>query len=105
LESAQLLLAARSQARAEDELVERLPHMLRIASPEHIDQVIGQAISALRIEPTRRLPPGMPIDERASYFRLLKTGPFWDRIQEAEALAIFVPSEYSDVSLSLTATS
>jgi len=105
LESAQLLLAARSQARTEDELVERLLHMLRIASPEHIDQVIGHSISALRIEPTRRLPPGMPIDERASYFRLLKSGPFWDTIQDAEALAIFVPSEYSDVSLSLTASS
>jgi type VI secretion system protein ImpJ len=104
-QSAQLLLAVRSEARTEDQLVANLPHMLRIAAPSNIEQVINHSISALRIEPTRRLPPGMPIDERASYFRLLKQGPFWDVIVQEGALAIFRPADYTDLELDLIATS
>jgi len=103
--SATLLLAARSDARTEEHLVQQLPHMFRIASPSTIDQVLGHSVSALRVEPTRRLPPGMPVDERASYFRLLKDGPFWDQIVAEEQMAVFLPSEYADVSLDLIATS
>jgi predicted component of type VI protein secretion system len=56
------------------------------------------------VEATRRLPPGMPVDERASYFRLLKDGPFWDQIEAEGQMAIFLPLEYDDVSLDLIAT-
>jgi predicted component of type VI protein secretion system len=78
--------------------------MLRIAAPSVIDQVLGLSVSALRVEPTRRIPPGMPVDERASYFRLLQHGPYWDAIAEEQSLALFLPSEYADVSLDLIAT-
>lgn len=103
--AATLLLSARSDARGEEQLVRQLPHMFRIASSSTIDQVLGHSVSALRVEPTRRLPPGMPVDERASYFRLLKDGPFWDAIVEDGDLALFLPAEYADVTLDLIATS
>ena len=102
--AATLLLAARSDARTEDHLVQQLPHMFRIAAPSTIDQVLGLSVSALRVEATRRLPPGMPVDERASYFRLLKDGPFWDQIEAEGQMAIFLPLEYDDVALDLIAT-
>lgn len=103
LENAQLFLAARSEHHSEEELTESLPNMLRIASPDTIDAVLQSYTKALAVTATRRLPTGMPVDNQATYFRLEKRGPFWESIQEEEALAVFLPSEFSRVEMNLMA--
>jgi type VI secretion system protein ImpJ len=103
LEDAQLFLVARSDKFKEDVLVAELPRMLRIASPQTIDAVLRSYTRALAIEHTTRLPSGMPVDARANYFQLQKRGPFWEAIQDSKAFALFVPSEFSDVNMTLIA--
>lgn len=103
LERAQLFLVTRSDRFTEEELTTKLPNMLRIASPNTIDAVLQSYTKALAIESTRRLPAGMPIDARASYFRLQKRGPFWESVLEEEGVAVFVPSEFADMELDLIA--
>jgi type VI secretion system protein ImpJ len=103
LREAQLFLVTRSEQHTEEELTDRLPNMLRIASPNTIDAVLQSYTRALSVSATRRLPVGMPVDNQATYFRLEKRGPFWDSILEEEGVAIFIPAEFTDVRLELIA--
>lgn len=103
LEQAQFFLIARSEAFSEQQLVDRLPRMIRIASPETIDDVLRTYTNALPIEHTHRFPSGMPVDQQANYFQLQKRGPFWEAIREKGELAIFLPEEFSSIDMELVA--
>ncbi len=103
LDGASFFLVARSQELAERQLVMELPTMIRIASPETIDAVLGSYVRALPVEHTNRLPSALPVDAQANYFQLQKHGPFWEAICESGALALFVPSEFNRVNLKLVA--
>lgn len=91
IESEQLLLVVKSETMAEDKLVNELPGMLRIASPDTINTVLNSYTRALDIDHTTRLPPGIPLDRRATYFRLHKRGPFWEAVEASGHLAVFAP--------------
>lgn len=103
LSKADLILSATSEDVPESRLASELPSMLRIASPDVIDGVLQAYTRALPIEHTNRLPVGMPEDALSSYFRLVRSGPYWDAICESNKLAIFVPEEYGEIEFKLAA--
>jgi type VI secretion system protein ImpJ len=103
LDEAQLFLATRSDRHSEQQLMNALPEMLRVASPNTIDDVLQSYTQALKVEATRRLPVNMPVDNQATYFRIDKRGPFWDAIRQEEGIAIFVPSDFQEVTVRLIA--
>lgn len=103
VDRAQLFLVARSDRLSEHLLVEDLPRMLRVAAPDAIDAVLRSYTRALPVEHTNRMPSGMPVDAQANYFQIQKHGRFWEAIEAAGALSIFIPSEFSDVTLQLIA--
>jgi len=100
---AQLFLVVRSDAMPEEKVVSEVPSMLRIASPDTIDAVLSSYTRALGMDHTTRLPVGIPIDSSASYFRLRKRGPFWEAVENAASLAIFVPSAPYELQLRMLA--
>lgn len=97
----QLYLSVRGEQMGEQQMARELPGMLRIASPPTIDAVLRSYTRALAIEHTTRPPSGLPADARVSYFRLRQRGPFWEAIEEAGELAVFVPSELTEVGLQM----
>ena len=103
VEDAQLFLATRSTQHSEQQLMNALPDMLRIASPDTIDDVLQSYTQALNVKATRRLPANMPIDNQATYFKMEKRGPFWEAICDEEGIAIFIPSDFQDVGVELIA--
>jgi len=103
LDDAGLFLVARSDQHSEEKLTNALPNMLRVASPDTIDSVLQSYTQALSVETTRRLPTGMPVDDRATYFRLEKRGPFWESILDEEGISIFLPSDFREVEIELMA--
>lgn len=103
LDDARLFLVTRSDQHSEEKLTNALPNMLRVASPNTIDSVLQSYTQALSVETTRRLPTGIPVDDRATYFRLEKQGPFWESILDEEGIAVFLPSDFRDVELELMA--
>jgi type VI secretion system protein ImpJ len=103
LDNAQLFLATRSDHHSEQQLTESLPSMLRIATPSTIDGVLQMQVKALTVTATRRLPIGVPVDNRATYFRLEKHGEYWESIREEGAIAVFLPSGFSRVEVNLMA--
>ena len=43
------------------------------------------------------------VDTRAAYFVPRRSGPFWDAIRDAGAMALFTPSEFADAEFELLA--
>lgn len=103
LERAQFYLIARSDQMQEAQLVQTLPQMIRVASPDTIDAVLRSYTRALGVEHTSRLPSGVPMDDRATYFQLQKRGPFWEAVQANGGLAVFIPAEFSSLDMELIA--
>jgi len=80
----------------EGQLIERVPRVIKVASRDTIDVVIGSALPGVTL--THASPPPAPIPTRPKfhYFQLDSTGMFWERIAGSKALAVYVPEEFKD---------
>lgn len=98
-----LVLAVRREGVSPEHLRQALPSMLRIASPDTIEAVIRSATLALPLQAAQTPPSGLPVDPRAAYFIPRRSGPFWDAIRDAGAVALFTPTEFADAEFELLA--
>lgn len=80
-----------------------LPVKLRIASPDKIDAVLQSMIRALNIQHIPAPPTGLPRKPGTFYFKLEQQGPFWESIHQTQAMAIFIPAEFSGLNLEVLA--
>ncbi|MEM0963708.1 MAG: type VI secretion system baseplate subunit TssK [Bacteroidota bacterium] len=103
LEAPELVLAVRRDGVSPEHLRQELPKMLRVASPDTIEAVIRSATLALPLRAAETPPSGLPVDPRAAYFVPRRSGPFWDAIREAGAVALFTPTEFADAEFELLA--
>jgi len=101
LEETQLYLVVGTDDPAGAALGDRLPDLLRVASPDTIDEVLQSYTQALTVVPAGRLPDRLPVDTEAEYFTFETQGPYWDAICEEEAIAIFVPSDFREITVDL----
>ncbi|NBB85621.1 MAG: type VI secretion system baseplate subunit TssK [Bacteroidetes bacterium] len=103
LSGSALYLIARDGSMPAHRRAAELPLMLRIATPDTIDPVLRSYTRALPVDHATTLPGGVPVDEEATYFQLQQTGPFWEAITKEQALALYVPPDFRDVSFDLIA--
>ncbi|MDX6709009.1 MAG: type secretion system protein ImpJ [Blastocatellia bacterium] len=87
----------------EGQLIERVPRIIKIASRDVIDGVIGSGLPGVTL--THASPPPSPIPTRIGfhYFNLDKDGIFWESIRNSKSVAIYVPQELVDQKLELYA--
>lgn len=86
------------------EIVERVPKFVRLASPSNIDQLINYQLPGLQIEFVRgRLPANLPEDPLASYFLFVDQGEYWDAIQEDQALVVFLLETFPGMEFDIVA--
>jgi type VI secretion system protein ImpJ len=102
LQEAGFYLAVKAQV-PESQLITRVPRIIKIASRDTIDAVVGSALPGVTI--THASPPPSPIPTRVGfhYFGLDSIGPFWDRIRGSKSVAVYVPDEFPDVKLEMYA--
>jgi len=95
LKEAAFYLAVRADI-PEAQLIQRVPRVIKVASRDTIDVVIGSALPGVTL--THASPPPAPIPTRPKfhYFQLDATGMFWERIAGSKALAVYVPEEFKD---------
>jgi type VI secretion system protein ImpJ len=95
LKEAGFYLAVRADI-PEVQLIQRVPRVIKVASRDTIDVVIGSALPGVTL--THASPPPAPIPTRPKfhYFQLDATGMFWERIAGSKALAVYVPEEFKD---------
>jgi type VI secretion system protein ImpJ len=102
LKEAGFYLAVKSQM-PEAKLIEGVPRVVKIASRDAIDQVIGAALPGVVL--THANPPPAPIPARMGfkYFMLDTIGPYWNGIRGSKVIAVHVPSEITGEKLEMYA--
>ena len=102
LKEAGFYLAVRSQM-PESKLIEGVPRVVKIASRDVIDTIIGSALPGVTL--SHASPPPAPIPARVGfrYFMLDTIGPYWDGIKGSKVVAVYVPDEIPDEKLEMYA--
>lgn len=102
LKEAGFYLAVRAQM-PESKLIEGVPRVVKIASRDVIDSVIGSALPGVVL--TYSNPPPAPIPARVGfkYFQLDSMGPYWNGITGSKVISVYVPNEIPDEKLELYA--
>ncbi len=102
LKEAGFYLAVRAQM-PESKLIEGVPRVVKIASRDVIDSVIGSALPGVVL--THSSPPPAPIPARVGfkYFQLDSIGPYWKGIAGSKVISVYVPNEIPDEKLELYA--
>lgn len=102
LKEAGFYLAVRAQM-PESKLIEGVPRVVKIASRDVIDSVIGSALPGVVL--THANPPPAPIPARVGfkYFQLDSIGPYWNGITGSKVISVYVPNEIPDEKLELYA--
>lgn len=81
---------------AESQLIERVPRIIKIASRDVIDAVIGSALPGVTLTHASPPPASIPTRVGFHYFALDSIGPYWDGIRGSKSLAVYVPDEFPD---------
>ncbi len=102
IKEAGFFLAVRAQM-PEAKLIEGVPRVVKIASRDVIDSVIGSALPGVVL--TLASPPPAPIPTRVGfkYFQLDNIGPYWSGIAGSKVISVYVPNDIPDEKLELYA--
>jgi type VI secretion system protein ImpJ len=102
LSDAEFFLGVASKL-SESQLIERVPRVIKIASRDVIDGVIGAGLEGVRL--THSSPPPAPIPTRIGfhYFGLEKGGVFWQSVNDSKTVAVYVPKEFPEEKVELYA--
>ena len=102
LKEAEFYLAVHAQM-PESKLIEGVPRVVKIASRDVIDTIIGSALPGVKL--SHASPPPAPIPARVGfkYFKLDTIGPYWDGIRGSKVLGVYVPDEIADEKLEMYA--
>jgi type VI secretion system protein ImpJ len=96
----QVLLGIRSTL-PRNELVRRVPQLLKISAADQIDRLIRQALPGVELRHADRPPSEMPVKLDYEYFTLERTGADWTSVRTARNLAAYVPSDLPEPQLEL----
>lgn len=102
LKEAAFYLAVRAKL-PDNRVIEVVPRVVKIASRDVIEAVIGSALPGVGL--TFQSPPPAPIPARIGfqYFNLDTRNPYWDGIKGAKVIAVYVPDEIPDERLEMYA--
>lgn len=93
-----LAVAARNRA---EELVRRVPQLLKVSSADRIEQLIRRALPGVELTHTADPPGAIPIKLDRQYFALGRSGEDWDAVRRSRHLAVYVPGDLEDPELEL----
>lgn len=102
LKDAGFYLAVNAQM-PESRLIEGVPRVVKIASRDVIDTVVGRALPGVVLSHAN--PPPAPIPSRVGfrYFMLDTSGAYWEGIKGSKVIAVYVPEKIPDEKLEMYA--
>ncbi|GAC1542142.1 MAG: hypothetical protein NVS3B10_06610 [Polyangiales bacterium] len=87
----------------EQQVRDRLPKLLKIASWNQIGAILNSAINGARIEVDYRPPGALPIKPGMTFFKVQRTPEFWGDIAGTGTIALYQPVDPNALTLSLYA--
>jgi type VI secretion system protein ImpJ len=95
LKEAAFYLAVRANM-PESRLIDVVPRVVKIASRDVVEAVIGSALPGVTLRHISPPPAAIPARVGFHYFGLDTVNPYWDGIKGAKVLAVYVPDEIPD---------
>jgi type VI secretion system protein ImpJ len=100
--STQLYLGV-SAAMAPAELVDVVPGRFKVGAPDDVDKLVLSAMPGVKLVHAPQVPAAVPVRPGSYYFSLEARGSLYERMMQAHALTIYVPSGIQDLRLELIA--
>jgi type VI secretion system protein ImpJ len=100
LAAPQLFLAVRADMK-QDELLRKVPQLMKVSSGDRVQRLIRQALPGVPLRHAPNPPSAIPVKLDYQYFALDKAGEDWDAVTRARNLAVYVPSDFPEPQLEL----
>ncbi len=102
LKEAGFFIGVRAQM-PESKLIESVPRVVKIASRDEIEIVIGSGLPGVTL--MHASPPPAPIPTRVGfhYFALDSIAPYWEAIRGSKAIAVYLPDEITNEKIEMYA--
>ncbi|MCM2130793.1 type VI secretion system baseplate subunit TssK [Larsenimonas rhizosphaerae] len=84
-------------------ILELVPRAFKVGSPEDIEVVVNTAMPGGTLTHAPRLPSAIPARLDNHYFALEPHGSVYERMMKAQAIAFYVPSGFTNLSIELMA--
>ena len=85
------------------ELVEAVPGWLKLGAPDDVERLVHSAVSGVRLVHAAQVPGQIPVRPGASYFALEPRGPLYERMLQAQTVAVYAPAGLPELRLELHA--
>ncbi len=85
------------------ELVDAVPSIFKIGAPDDVEKFVLAAMPGLKLVHSPQVPSAVPVRPDTFYFLLEDKGPLYERMLQAQSIAIYVPKGIPDLKLELLA--
>lgn len=85
------------------ELVDIVPARLKVGAPDDVDKLVLSAMPGVKLVHAPQVPAAVPVRPGSYYFTLEPRGSLYERMLQAHALTIYVPTGIQDLRLELIA--
>jgi type VI secretion system protein ImpJ len=85
----------------QDELIRRVPQLLKVSSADQLERLIRRALPGVALRHTPNPPSAIPIKLNYQYFALERSGEDWDAIRLSRHLAVYAPADLPEPELEL----
>jgi type VI secretion system protein ImpJ len=100
LHDTKMYLAVSSKI-AEQQLISRVPMLVKTCSATHIDHLVKQALPGITLTHVPSPPSAIPVKLDYQYFSLNQSGPAWEAVTRARNFAAYVPADFPSPELEL----
>jgi type VI secretion system protein ImpJ len=85
------------------ELVERIPRLVKLGSPEDVERMVCYALSGVTLAHMPQVPSAVPIRPNTYYFVIDRNHAKYENMLKAQAITIYIPDVVDDVEFELIA--
>lgn len=85
------------------ELVDSVPHRFKVGAPDDVEKLVLSAMGGVRLVHAAQVPAAIPVRPGAYYFAIEPRGQLYERMLQAQSIAIYVPAGTSDLHMELFA--
>ena len=85
------------------DLVEAVPLRFKIGAPDDVEKLVLSAMSGVGIVHVPQVPGAIPVRSGAYYFAIEPRGPLYERMMQAQTLALYAPAGIEDLRVELFA--
>ncbi|AOA58809.1 type VI secretion system baseplate subunit TssK [Acinetobacter larvae] len=98
-----LYLAVSSRAMPSHELIQLVPLRFKVGSSIDVEQRVVSALAAVPLQHLLQVPTAIPVRSGVHYFEIEPHHVLYQNMLQSEAICIYVPNGFQDISLELIA--